>query len=654
MAVFAENGSLATTIAGYQAREEQQQLAAAVANSLENEGRLLVEAGTGTGKTFGYLVPAMRWAAAGGRKVIISTGTKHLQDQLFEKDIPVIRRALSLSLRTARLKGRANYICHHRLELAQDDMGLSPIDSSNIERIKAWVATTKNGDLADLDSVAEDWPGLGKVTSTAENCLGADCSAWDDCFVVRARREAIAAQVLVVNHHLLLADMVLRERGFGELLPSADAVIVDEAHQLPEIASNFFGSAVTGRQLNELVRDCRAENHELAALDKRLESALGPLEQAVRQVRDIWPAKGDRLAWNMALAASAGAKHHIERLLKTVSELVDALKLVAERSTGLANCLERSQETQAKLQMLVAEGEERKQADIRWVETFPRSFALRSTPLNVGPELQQHAFSRPAAWVLTSATLTVGRDFKHYADRLGIGEHDELCLDSPFDYAKNSLIYLPENLPDPSARHFLDVLVDASLPVLAASNGRAFMLFTSYRALHIVAKRLADETDYPLFVQGDAPKAVLLERFKQSGNGVLLGTASFWEGVDVRGEALSVVIIDKLPFAAPGDPVLEARRDAMRAEGREPFRELQLPQAVIAMKQGAGRLIRDANDRGVLMVCDIRLKTKGYGKLFLRSLPPMKRTRTLSEVEAFLQANKTNVAEQEMSQQDAA
>lgn len=603
-------------------------MAEAVASTLADCGTLICEAGTGTGKTFAYLVPALM----GGRKVIISTGTKTLQDQLFHRDLPVVRRALAMSASVALLKGRANYLCLHRLSLTEQEGRLaSRTDVGALQRILSWARRTRSGDIAEVDEVAEDagiWP---QVTSTADNCLGQECEQYHDCFVLKARRAAQEADVVVINHHLLLADMALKEEGFGELLPSADAFIIDEAHQLPETAARFFGVSVSGRQLLELARDSRAEYAREAGDMSALRTLAERLEKAVLDARLTLGAAGRRGAWQ-AVCGDPSVYGGLCHLQEALSALEAALEGVAERGKGLQQCWQRSRIlTQRLVQFRQAPPEEQ----VQWFETFSRSFTLYLTPLQAGEVFQDYRQGLRAAWVFTSATLAVGRDFSHFCARLGLEDGVTEQWESPFDYSRNALLYIPKGLPFPNAPHYTRAVVRAALPVLRASGGRAFMLFTSHRALQEAAALLRDEIPYPLLIQGTAPRRELLHRFRSLGDAVLLGTSSFWEGVDVRGSALSVVIIDKLPFASPSEPVLQARLESLRRRGVEPFRDYQLPQAVIALKQGVGRLIRDGDDRGVMMLCDPRLLDKAYGRVFLASLPAMNRSRDPADVEAF-------------------
>ncbi|MEE9327553.1 MAG: ATP-dependent DNA helicase [Cocleimonas sp.] len=625
--LLGDDGPLASVIPGFQVREQQQQMVHAVGDAIKNHSAVVIEAGTGVGKTFAYLVPAI---ASGGR-VIVSTGTKTLQDQLFRKDLPLVKNALKTDTKIALLKGRANYLCSYRLRRAQSEGIFDDRRSlSYLQRIADWQIITFSGDISELSSVPSDAEIWQHATSTADNCLGSDCEDYDTCFVVKARREAQEADVVVVNHHLFFADLALKEEGFGELLPSANAVILDEAHQIPEIASTFFSDVLSSRQLLELGRDTLGEALSGAADMKELRELLGALEKCVLDLRLAMDKPGLREPF-YKIQEKPAIKKEISHLETILDDLQIQLKIAAERSKGLESCYERMQQQGLKLYNL----NHPKAGSVQWYETYTRSFSLISTPLDIAETFKRHLESWPCAWVLTSATLAVGQSFDHFTKRIGMESPKELLLDSPFDYWHNALLYAPPDMPEPQDVDYVSALVDASVPVIEASEGRTFMLFTSYRALNEAAELLADEIEYPILVQGESSQADMIKKFRKLGNAVLMGTSSFWEGVDVRGEALSCVIIDKLPFASPGDPVLEARIKSIRESGGNPFGEYQLPQAVISLKQGVGRLIRDSMDKGVLMICDPRLRTKSYGITFLNSLPRVPRTSKQDVVERF-------------------
>ena len=626
------DGLLAGEVQGFAARPQQQEMAAAVEQALVDETTLIVEAGTGTGKTFAYLVPAL----LSGKKVIISTGTRHLQDQLFHRDLPTVRSALGVPLKAALLKGRANYLCHERLHLARSEGRPGDRQQANqLEQVFDWSGRTASGDIAELSNIPEDafiWP---KVTSTTENCLGADCDWFSDCHVMKARRAAQDAELVVINHHLLCADMALKEEGFGELLPGIEAFIIDEAHQLPDTASRFFGMALSSRQLLELAQDSINEYVGETGELNGLPDVARELEKATREFRLVMGQGEQRAPWSR-LAGNSELSDAREALKTALAELALQLEPLSERSRGLDNCYQRALRVQT---LLAQTTEQPPEQYIHWFETWRQSFRINLTPLDVSENFNTQRHALPNCWVFTSATLSVNDSFEHFSRKLGLEDAATLQLDSPFDYASNALFYVPKGMPEPSAPDFTRRMLDEAEAIIEAARGRTFVLFTSYRAMNLARERLRDSCQFPLLVQGDAPRNELLERFRELGNAVLLGTSSFWEGVDVRGEALSCVIIDKLPFASPGDPVWQARIDAMKERGGNPFMDEQLPHAVITLKQGVGRLIRDGSDRGVLVICDPRLLGKRYGRVFLNSLPDMGRTRDLDDVVKFFHAS---------------
>jgi ATP-dependent DNA helicase DinG len=604
-------------------------MARAILRAIERDEVLVAEAGTGTGKTLAYLVPAL---LAGG-KVIVSTGTKTLQDQLYDRDLPAVRAALASGAVPALLKGRANYVCLHRLERALGEARLgSREEAAQLRRIERFAAASASGDRAGLAEVPEDAPVWQHATSTRENCLGQECPRYKDCFVMKARRGALAADVVVINHHLFFADVVLRDEGVAELLPACNTLIFDEAHQLPDTARLFFGASVSTGRLVELARDARLELHAAGGAVPEFDALAAKLDKTARDLRLAFDAEGARLAWSQA-AARPKFRAALEALGRALGAFADALAALAERSEGLAACARRAAQARALLERLAgADGEN----EVRWVEVFGQALQLHVTPLSSATLFRRQVEEAPRAWIFTSATLAAGDEFAHFTGELGLERARARAWPSPFDFEKQALLYVPRGLPaDPNDAAFTEAVVEAVLPVLEASRGRAFLLFTTLRALRRARDLLRARIEYPLLVQGEGSRSELLARFRELGNAVLLGSASFWEGVDVRGEALSLVVIDKLPFAPPDDPVLAARIEALRAKGGNPFTDLQLPQAILQLKQGAGRLIRDESDRGVLMLCDPRLQSRPYGRLVLASLPPMKRTRELAEVREF-------------------
>ncbi len=630
--LLSEEGPLAKEISNFKVRPQQQAMADAVADAIKNNATVIIEAGTGVGKTFAYLAPAL---ASGGR-IIISTGSKTLQDQLYLKDLPLVKKALKSSSKIALLKGRANYLCLYRLQRGLEDGRFNDRRAiTQLQRISDWAMITKAGDVSELNSVPRDADIWSSVTSTADNCIGKECEDYLDCFVVQARKKAQEADVVVVNHHLFFADMALKEEGFGELLPSANAIILDEAHQLPEIASTFFSDVLSSRQLLELSRDILAESLANAADMPDLRDGLRKLDKCIADLRLAMDKPGLREPW-YKIRGKPAIQQEMQHLDDIMIELLKMMEHAAKRSKELASCFERLEIMKTRLDQL----NNPKDNTVQWYETFTQSFSLISTPLDIAEPFKKQLEAVSCAWILTSATLAVQQSFTHFTQRIGLEQPVELLLDSPFDYWHHGLLYAPPNMPEPQQHDFVESLIEAALPVIKAAGGRTFMLFTSYRALNEAAELLRDELDYPILVQGESSQADMIEKFRDLGNAVLLGTSSFWEGVDVRGAALSCVIIDKLPFASPGDPVLEARIKAIREAGGNPFGEYQLPQAVIALKQGVGRLIRDEEDKGVLMICDPRLRTKSYGRTFLASLPRVPRTSKQEDVERFFKTHK--------------
>jgi len=620
-------GALAGVIDGFSPRESQQAMASHVAEAIKDYKAVIIEAGTGVGKTFAYLVPAL----SSGGKVIISTGTKTLQDQLFLKDIPLVKKALKTSAKIALLKGRANYLCTYRLQQALNDGSYRDRRSVGyLQRIKDWSIVTVNGEISEVRTVPRDSEVWTSVTSTSDNCLGSECPDYEQCYIANARKAAQEADIVVVNHHLFFADMALKDEGFGELLPSANAIILDESHQLAEVASNFFSTVFSSRQVRELAKDILAE----AMIEKDMPDLITTsreLDSQIQEMRLLMDKPGIREPWYKISSKSA-----IQEAVSDLTENLKALEIIleefAERSKGLQTCLERVQGIQQNLIAI----QKSSSNTVQWYETFTRSFTLVSTPLDISLQFKKQMESMPCAWIFTSATLAVDNSFEHFSQRMGIEGAKELQLDSPFDYWHHSLMYAPPHIPEPQQGNFVEEVVKAALPVIEACKGGVFMLFTSYHAMNEAVEWLTDKLDgRKLLVQGEASQHDMIEQFREAGNAVLLGTGSFWEGVDVRGSALSCVIIDKLPFASPFDPVTEARIQSIRKEKGNPFAEFQLPHAVITLKQGVGRLIRDVDDRGVLVLCDPRLRTKYYGHIFLDSLPRIPRTQKIDVVKRF-------------------
>jgi ATP-dependent DNA helicase DinG len=631
--IFTTDGPLAAAIEGYSERSEQVRMALAIAEAIAHNKQLIAEAGTGTGKTFAYLVPAL----LSGGKVIISTGTKTLQDQLFNRDLPNVRDALKVPVSVSMLKGRANYVCHYHLERAeQDGRFASREDAQYVHLVKRFAENSKTGDKSELTEVPENAMIWVNVTSTRENCLGQDCHFYKDCFVMEARKKALAADVVVVNHHLFFADVMLRDEGVAELLPSANTVIFDEAHQLPDVAGLFFGEDVSTNQILELCRDSTSAYLTLAKDCMALSDAVPPAEKAVKDFRLVFAYEGSRMPVQKALALQ-GFDEAYRNMQVQLAALTKVLESQAARDPMLEKCWQRGEELLIQLnRWYKAENSNL----VRWTEVFTQSVQLHATPLSIADGFGKQLNAQPRAWIFTSATLAVKSDFSHYQAQMGLHDAESLYLQSPFDYEQQALLYAPANIPDPNSAEYSAAVAAAALPVIQASQGRAFVLCTSLRAMREIHTLLKDAfgsngMEYPLLLQGESTRTELLDRFRAHGNAVLVGSQSFWEGVDVRGDALSVVIIDKIPFSPPDDPVLSARIDKLNAEGKNAFMEYQLPYSVITLKQGAGRLIRDETDKGVLMICDPRLIAKSYGKRIWQSLPPFKRTKVLADVEAF-------------------
>jgi ATP-dependent DNA helicase DinG len=628
--LFGKHGPLAECLDGFAPRPEQMAMAEEVNAAIRGGSNLVVEAGTGTGKTLAYLVPAL----LSGHRIIISTGTKTLQDQLFHRDLPTVGKALGRPVRVRLLKGRANYLCLYRLDALESGADEVPRGlARSLPKVRRWADQTRSGDIAEMSGVAEDSPLWPRVTSTADNCLGSRCAWFEDCHVFKARQAAREADLVVVNHHLLMADLTMKEEGFGELLPGADAVIVDEAHHFPKVAQGFFNVSFSSGQVHDLVGDARGEAVRAGLFDADIDRALDNVVHAVDDARALLPPREGTLAWTEAGERFAAA---LIPVADVVAELAERLAEIGAGQAGLARCAERCAGLLGALSEISDADDD---LVLRWVRRGSRSFAANATPLDSSSELRGLLEARPCTWVFTSATLAVGDNFQHFTSRLGLDAANvgSRLIPSPFDYPEIARLYLPTGLPAPNSPEFTRRAVAAMREAVVASRGRAFLLFTSHRALREAAEILADDAgfDYPLLVQGQLPRSRLLEEFTQLDHAVLLGTATFWEGVDIRGHDLVLVAIDRLPFASPGDPMLAARLESIRNHGGNPFREYQLPEAVLSLKQGVGRLIRDYDDYGVVMICDPRITEKSYGRDFLASLPTMPMTRDLSEVQAF-------------------
>lgn len=626
---FSPEGTLSQNIHGFRPRDAQLEMAQAVGRAVKFAKSAVIEAGTGTGKTFAYLVPAL----LSGKKTIISTGSKNLQDQLFNRDLPTIQKALKYKGKVALLKGRANYLCLERLDqvIAMGVVGDKSV-LTDLAKVRKWHTGTKTGDLSECITIAEDSPILPQLVSTAESCLGSDCPNYKECYVVQARRRALEADVVVVNHHLFCADMAVKETGFGELIPDAELIIFDEAHQLPDIASQYFGQSLTSRQLFDICKDSnivyRTELKDLAQLGK----ASDHLQKVVQDFR-LLLGDGNKRGNLREILQDPKVVEGFAKLNENIDFLSEVVKKSLGRSETLDKIFERLAEVKAQLKRL---GDTSVVGYCYWYEINGRSFGLHITPLTVADKFGEQMRANQVGWIFTSATLEVGGKFDHFCQRLGIENAEQMVLQSPFDYARQSLLCVPRYLPDTNKSHTLTELGQLLKPVIEANNGRCFLLCTSYFMMRGLADFLREQSSLSVLLQGETSKSRLLEKFVAEPNSVLVATQSFWEGIDVRGDALSLVIIDKLPFTAPDEPLLKARMEDCKLQGGDPFNDIQIPEAVITLKQGVGRLIRDVTDRGAVIICDARLVMRQYGSTFLKSLPPSKRTRDLAKVLTFL------------------
>ena len=639
---FADGGALARAMPAFEPRPGQRRMAAAAARVLETGGVLLAEAGTGTGKTLAYLVPAI----LSGRRVLVSTGTKNLQDQIFYKDLPDLRRALGVDFRAACMKGRGNYLCLHRFETACAEAAgaLLPLaDRGVIEQLAEWAEGTKTGDRAEIEDLPDDLPIWNDVAATSENCIGTECPAYQECFVTKMRQRAAESDVVIVNHHLLCADAAVRQSAYGEVIPACTTAVIDEAQQLEDVATQYFGIAVSNHRLDELCRDGR----RLAAGDGPQPAEIE--EASARELLDLLDgARNDAQFFFGALAPAAaagertrvtadaltGAAEPARRLGRRLGDLAAAAARLAEPSgsTDLAALGRRADEIRTQLAFLLAADDA---AYVYFVERRGRGLFLRAAPIDVSSIIRELLIERMESTVLTSATLSVDDSFAYARGRLGIADAAELKLPSEFDYREQAILYLPRGMPAPNHPRFTAAVAREVTALLRITRGRAFVLFTSYANLRDVRDRLDPTLPYPLLVQGTAPRSVLLREFRATPNAVLLATSSFWQGVDVAGEALSCVVIDKLPFASPGDPLTAARMEQIDADGGNPFSDYQVPLAILTLLQGIGRLLRHRTDRGVLALLDPRLRTRGYGRRFLDSLPPAPVTHDLARVARF-------------------
>jgi ATP-dependent DNA helicase DinG len=626
--VFSDDGALAELIEGYSHRPEQEEMAKKILSAIKEGQSLVCEAGTGTGKTMAYLVPAL----LSRQKVIVSTGTRHLQDQLYQKDLPLVLEALASPATTMVLKGRSNYLCLERMDVAvNDSKDLSYQNMSDLQEVVQWSSSTKTGDINELGMIEENSFIRPVITSTTENCLGQGCPEFESCFVFKNRKKALESDLVITNHHLLLADMGLRESGFGEVLPLADLIIFDEAHQLPELASTYFSKVLSSRQLLELVSDTKTALHEEAKDIQDLTETLVKFEKSIRDLRLVFGRRDQRLSWQETWEKT-DLSVELPKLLEVFQSVMDILDASSERGKLLDNCWLRAK---AHYNYIESYMETNKEDLIRWLEIRGHHLYFNQTPVNIAETFQQRLNEYDATSVFTSASLAINNDFNHFSRQLGLEDCLSEVWNSPFDYQNQTCLYLPIDLPEPNHPEFFDAFIERTIKLLSYTDGHAFVLFTSHQALSKAAKVLSEAIDYPIFIQGRAPRSELLNQFRQTKHAVLLGTSSFWEGVDVKGEALSSVIIDKLPFASPDDPVLQARLNHFSKQGGNAFMDYQVPQAAIALKQGVGRLIRDVTDRGICTICDKRIVRKTYGKRILNALPPMPITHDLEDVHKF-------------------
>ena len=629
--IFSLNGQLSQNIKDFSPREEQLSMAQAVGDTIYNKSSLVIEAGTGTGKTLAYLAPVLLF----NKKTIISTGSKNLQDQLFNRDLPAIKKALNFTGKIALLKGRANYLCLERLDqvIAQGVLGDKSV-LTDLSKVRKWNNSTKTGDFTECVELAEDSPIISQLTSTAESCLGSDCPNYSECYVAAARRKALNADLVVINHHLFFADMAVKETGFGELIPHAEVIIFDEAHQLPDIASQYFGQSLTSRQLFDLCKDInivyRTELKDMLQLGSTSDTLLKVVQDFRLLLGEENNTRGN---WREFYKQSA-VKKAFDLLQEKINFLSEVIKLTLGRSQTLDSIFERVESIKSQLKRLT---ETNIVGFCYWYEGNGRQFSLHITPLTVADKFGEQLKIKEAAWIFTSATLEVGGTFNHFCQRLGIEHATQKILHSPFNYPEQSLLCVPRYLPTTNKTHTLTSLGEMLLPVIEANKGRCFVLCTSYTMMRGLAEYFREKSRLSILVQGETSKGKLLEQFTDTSHSVLVATSSFWEGIDVRGDALSLVIIDKLPFTAPDDPLLKARIEDCKLQGGDPFNDIQIPEAVITLKQGVGRLIRGVSDRGVVIICDNRLVMRNYGETFLKSLPNSSRTRDLNKVIQFLQ-----------------
>tara|TARA_Y100000739_G_scaffold229967_1_gene247962 strand:- start:8450 stop:10288 length:1839 start_codon:yes stop_codon:yes gene_type:complete len=609
-------------------------MAKIVNEAIEEKDSLIIEAGTGVGKTFSYLVPALM----NGGKVVISTATKNLQDQLFLKDIPTIRNALKIPVEINILKGRSNYICQLRMENALlEGQFLNKEDAKYIHEIKKIADHSEVGEISEFNTIPETstiWP---FVTSTKDNCLGQDCEFFKSCFVVKARKKAIASEIVIVNHHLFFADFVLKDADLSEILPKADTVIFDEAHQIPQIAPIFLGENISTNQILYLVQDA----NQILLKHLKDKEKLIELSRLINDSTNSINVYFDKRNYRVGIEKIEKLdffKDKINNLIDHLDKFCRFFDKYSEQDTEFKNLKERTEEIINKLKKWINYED---QSYVHWADIFFKSVQFNVTPISIADSFREFQEKNKASWIFTSATLAANASFDHFQSLMGLENAKTELLKSPFNYSKNAYLYVPEDMPDVSSRLFNNHLVGKIYPIILAAQGRTFILSTSIKSMNEIKSLLKDKFEknninYPILTQGESSKIKLLEQFKYHGNAILIGSLSFWEGVDVRGKELSLVIIDKLPFQSPGDPIFESKINLLSAQGINAFMTFQLPKAIISLKQGAGRLIRDEEDKGVLMICDSRIISKPYGRSFWQSLPSFKRTRNQEDVIDFL------------------
>ena len=648
-AAFAPGGPIALALPGFEARGGQLEMADAASAVFADGGVLLAEAGTGTGKTLAYLIPAI----LSRRRVLVSTGTKNLQEQIFYKDLPVLKESLGVPFTAAYMKGRGNYLCLHRFDTFKEggsaqSLGFTRDESIYVRLIDEWSRETATGDRAELDDLPEDLPFWKDIAASSENCIGTECPRYQDCFVTRMRQRAAESDLVIVNHHLLCADAAVRQSEFGEVIPACHYAVVDEAHQLEDVATQYFGMVVSNYRIDDLGRDVdRAvaakliEDAETADNLKdraeRVRDHARPFFSALQMIRLDGPGVGGTEARirvgspQINRVADEGLS-----LVRALEALEAEIALTRNAPPDVLALGTRAADLRKDLDFLLRADDP---GYVYYLDVRGRGVFLRASPIDVSAIVRDLLIDRMTGTLLTSATLTVDGSFEYVRSRLGIRKANEIRLPSEFDYLKQAILYLPKRMPDPRAREFTAAVAREVIEIVKRTKGRAFVLFTSYANLREVQARASTEIEYPILVQGTAPRSALLRDFKATPNAVLLATSSFWQGVDVVGEALSCVIIDKLPFASPGDPITSARIEAINARGGSAFGEYQIPLAILALQQGLGRLLRHRLDRGVLAVLDPRLRTMAYGRRFLASLPPAPLTSELQDIERFFEAS---------------